>query len=133
MSFYSSCNVAIAIKNSVQIDEDVCEYMDELFEVKESIGEVKYWFGESVEWNFNTNIILDFLNGLDDEDYGFVRMTESGEFETAGDYLEFDIYPYTGISIPPQLKLAEDIADFFEVNVEPGDFFELDIEEKNNY
>ena len=51
MSFYSSCNVAIAIKNSVQIDEDVCEYMDELFEVKESIGEVKYWFGESLVRN----------------------------------------------------------------------------------
>ena len=130
MSFYSSCNVAIAIKNSVQIDEDVLEYMDELFDVKKSIGEVKYWFGESVEWNFNTNIILDFLNDLDDEDYGFVRMTECGDFETAGDYLEFDIYPYTGISIPPQLQLAEDIADFFEVGEEPGDFFELDIEEK---
>ena len=94
MSFYSSCNVAIAIKNSVQIDEDVCEYMDELFEVKKSIGEVKYWFGENVKWDFSTNIIKVFLNDLDDEDYGFVRMTEGGEFETAGEYYEFDIYPY---------------------------------------
>ena len=74
--------------------------LEEADQVNEEEDHVKYYFS-SIKWHESyplvTNIVS-FLNSLESENYGFVRVgKELGDIETEGEYWEFGIEVATEI------------------------------------
>ena len=108
MGYRSS--VCIAIKNDVALPFDVDELLTDYF-IKRSIADVDYYSTDDIKWR-GVRFFEDFLNELDEDLYGFVRVGEdSGDVETSGNFYDFEIYPYTSIVTP----FDKEDDDFFEV------------------
>lgn len=116
--------VVIALNGIIEIPEEIKSVFDDYadFESKSDGGVVQITdddpYGEEVNdekiivryYTFNDikwyedygeiQLVMDFLNGLDDKDFGFIRIGEDiTDIETLGDYSEYDLWVSRSIEI----------------------------------
>lgn len=101
--------VAIVTKNTVEWPEDVEKVLDEMGMV-DTISDTKYFYSSYLKWYeeyADVQLVIKWLETLDDEDYAFLRIGEdSADIEEHGTPWKFGL----GWSIRLSLD-GEELAD----------------------